>query len=72
MARATALLRNPANVGYPSLPVLQLATLDGRVVHSDDLLGKVVLIAFWATWCPPCVAAHQPLGRPALLVVADL
>ncbi|NTW58503.1 MAG: TlpA family protein disulfide reductase [Nitrospirae bacterium] len=35
-------------------PAFQLADTNGAIVTLDSLLGKVVLLNFWATWCLPC------------------
>lgn len=37
-----------------SVPKWELEDLDGDLIRSTDLVGKVVVISFWATWCVPC------------------
>ena len=48
--------------GLP-IPEFQLPSLDGDVVHSDDLAGQPVVLNFWATWCGPCVREIPTLKK---------
>jgi thiol-disulfide isomerase/thioredoxin len=44
-------------------PRLTLRDLHGRTVRLSDYRGRILLLNFWATWCPPCRAETPDLIR---------
>ncbi len=37
-----------------NIPDLTLVTVEGKEIKLSDYRGKVLLLNFWAVWCPPC------------------
>lgn len=58
------------------MPDWRLTASDGRTLSSEDLKGKVLVLNFWASWCPPCKAEipgfirlQEELGGEGLALV---
>jgi peroxiredoxin len=64
-----------ATINHPA-PPFTLATLEGTPINLEDYRGKIVLVNFWYTDCPPCKeetpalqAAYQRLADKGLVVL---
>jgi cytochrome c biogenesis protein CcmG/thiol:disulfide interchange protein DsbE len=61
---------NALRVGGPA-PAATLVTLDGQRISTSELLGHVVILTFWATWCGPCREELPLLSAYAAQHAAD-
>ncbi len=48
------IIANPLRARNPFAPDFAFNTLEDQSVSNASLRGKVALIDFWGTWCPPC------------------
>ena len=45
------------------VPSFTLRDGDGQVIALQDYRGQIVVLNFWATWCPPCIEEMPSLNR---------
>ena len=71
-------IANPDSVGTAA-PETNFQYFDGSAGSLDDFAGKPVVLNFWASWCPACVAempdfqaVHQQLGDDVVFLGLDM
>lgn len=76
VAETRLVIANPIRARTPFAPKFSFTSQEKQAVSNASLRGKVVLLDFWGTWCPPCRASVPMLrelnkkysGKPFQLV----
>ena len=55
LEKARQMVENPRRARENYAPEFSFTSSEGEHISLDDLRGKVVVLDFWGTWCPPCV-----------------
>ena len=55
----------------PPVPTLEFATFDGATATLADYDGRPLVVNFWASWCPSCVAEMSAAFRPVQEQLGD-
>ena len=56
-------LEEPVTRVGDKAPHFKVVTESGKTITPADFGGKLLVVNFWATWCPGCVAEMQALDR---------
>ncbi len=65
VAVVASTLREHLVVAGDSAPSFSVTTDTGRKISTSDFGGKILVVNFWATWCPPCIAELPSLNQMA-------
>ena len=76
VARARRLIEDPSRARVPVADDFAFTTIEGEKISKAGLRGKVALLDFWGTWCPPCRESvpvlqdiHRKFAGPAFQLV---
>ena len=48
-------INRQGSIEYPKAPQLEVQGLDQKVYEIGDFKDRLLIVNFWASWCPPCL-----------------